>query len=167
VCRPLSLTGPPQSQQPQFEELAHPGLDEKRFVEQVEASTGNSEQDDSGPEVSDDDSGSQVVDDDSDWEDSSSTTALRFQRVPPKRPACSSLLTDQLHQLQTANVSPGGGEGIIREVQPIRVEGIILEFQPIREDIEHERAKTGCSDRMFNNGGSRETAEFQWHSFRW
>ena len=164
MCRPLSLTGPPQSQQPQFEELAHPGLDEKRFVEQVEASTGNSEQDDSGPEesdddseseVSDDDSGSQVVDDDSDWEDSSSTTALRFQRVPPKRPACSSLLTDQFHQLQTANVSPGGGEGII------------LEFQPIREDIEHERAKTGCSDRMFNNGGSRETAEFQWHSFRW
>jgi len=164
----LSPTGPTQSQQPQSKKPAYPDLDEKRSVEQVEASTGHSEQDDSGSEVPDDDSGSQVVDDHSDWEDSSSTTSLRFSRVnPPTRPACSSLLTDQLQQLQTANVSPGGGVGITREVQPIRDEGIVREIQPIREDIEHERAKTGYSNRMSNNGGSSETVEFQWLGFGW
>ncbi len=104
-------------------------------MEQVEASTSNGKQDDSG---------SQVSSDDSEWEDSSSTAALCFQRVdpPPKLLACSSFLTDQLQQLNfpaaiAANVSTGGGEGIDREVEPIR------------ESIKEERKKTGCSNRIF------------------
>lgn len=141
-------------------------------MEQVDESTSNSEQDDTG---------SQVFSDDSEWE------ALCFERVKPlpKRPACSSLLTDQLQKPPSAaaiaaNVSAGCGEGIVGKDQRIRDKGIVgedqyirkKEMEMVREDqlvpkfIEHEREKTGCPKRIVHNGGSGGTAGFiNWFDF--
>lgn len=150
-------------------------------MEQEKASISNSEQDDSG---------SQVFSDDSEWEDSSSPTALCFGRVTPlpKRPACSSLLTDQLQKPPSAaaiaaNVSAGGGEGVFGKDQRIRDKGIVGEDQRIRDKemvledqrirdkemvledeirkfIDNERENTGCPKRISNIGGSGRTAGF-------